>query len=315
MYYGATTIAMTDASVLSFTTPIWTMIIARVALGEAITIINFTAITIGFIGVIFVAQPATLFSVFDDSAGDESSYGEMNDNGEYPPGSVGYMITFFICIGGALCSSLVYILIKKAGSSVHYQVLVFYYGFAGSKLFFFEILFYFVINSLFVIAPISIVQLLIFQGLPVIPPDWESYFYLIAISVCACAAQTFFNKGGQMIAATKTAVYRSTDIVFVLVWQITLLHEIPSLWSLFGMFFVCLCTLMISFSKVTTVKEEPETPVYEYEMENLVSVETEGNQFCYPDSSGYPTDDNSNILENDDSHTDLSEESIENKNV
>lgn len=138
MYYGATTIAMTDASVLSFTTPIWTLIIARVALKEAITLVNFTAITVGFIGVIFVAQPDTLFNLFEKQFGnydDNTTIDEIqsNSNEEYQPGSVGYMITFFICIGGAICSSLVYILIKKAGSALHFQVLVFYYGLAGSK--------------------------------------------------------------------------------------------------------------------------------------------------------------------------------------
>lgn len=95
----------------------------------------------------------------------------------------------------------------------------------------------------------SAVLLFLFEGFPVMPPDAETWVYLILLSICGCIAQTAFNYGGQMIDATKTSVFRSTDVAFVLLWQITLLHQIPSVWSLVGIFLVCSCTIMMGFAK------------------------------------------------------------------
>ena len=95
----------------------------------------------------------------------------------------------------------------------------------------------------------STALLFIFEGYPVWPQDWESFLYLAVITVCGCIAQTTFNKGGQMIDATKTSVFRSTDVVFVLCWQIVLLHEVPTLWSFLGIFLICTSTVVMAITK------------------------------------------------------------------
>lgn len=273
LYYGATKIAIADATTLKFTSPIWTLIIARIVLGEKITIVNTIAIGIGFLGVVFVAQPRILFQMMfnDVQTLDESyvtPYYTQTDNysSEYVLGTPEYALTVLICLAGAVCSSCVYVIIRKSGGSVHYQVLIFYYGLIG-------------IFS-------SAAMLFLFEGYPVIPTDWISYVEVLIISLCGFVAQILFNRGAQMIDSTKTAVFRSTDVIFVLFWQVTLLHEMPTWMSLVGISLICTCTIIMAFAKQKKVPviddddNEFENDDREIELESLVvngECNTKGN--------------------------------------
>lgn len=128
LYFGATHISIADATVLMFSSPIWTPFFARCISKEKFRVIKFLAIGIGFLGVIFVTQPT--FIVDYISGKDDPTY---IDSDIATPGTFLYSISALVCVLGAICNSVSYVIIRKAGEGIHFQVYVFYYGFIGSK--------------------------------------------------------------------------------------------------------------------------------------------------------------------------------------
>lgn len=127
---------MADATVLFFSSPIWTPFVARIVLKEPFKISNFIAIFVGFIGVIFVLQPNIIFKYFAEYIPfSVNNNNDENDNEDdiAKPGSVEYTISAIVCIFGAFTSSCVYAIIRKSGGKIKFQVLIFYYGLLGGK--------------------------------------------------------------------------------------------------------------------------------------------------------------------------------------
>ena len=250
LYYGATHLSIATATVLKFTSPLWTLLLARVTLGEPIGYVNTVAIILGFSGTILVSQPEFLLNFF--SAEDTQAAVETIE-GKDIPGSLPYIESVCICLLGAVCAALAYVMIRKSGGKVHYHVLGFYYGIVG--------------------AVVCSVLLVTMQGWPVLPEDWTTVGLLIGISLGGFIAQTTANKGAQMIEASKTATFRSTDVAFVLIWQISFLHEIPNSISMVGIALIGTSTLIMALwtspkspSKTSSDEEEEEDSGVEYEM-------------------------------------------------
>lgn len=132
LYYGATHIPIADSTVLVFSTPIWTPFVAKIVTKEPFRLINFVAIGIGFVGVIFIAQPSVIFPHSDNSSNENTA----------APGSLLYLIAAAFCVFGAILNSICFVLIRKSRGKVHFQVFVFYYGIIGSN-----ILYFFIISS------------------------------------------------------------------------------------------------------------------------------------------------------------------------
>ena len=126
----------------------------------------------------------------------------------------------------------------------------------------------------------SIVLLLIFQGWPVLPADLTTWILLVLISVCGSVAQTTMNKGAQMIDASKSAVLRNADIGFVLLWQILLFQELPTLWGWIGLTLICACTIMVAITKSsgkTAVQNKEDTESTEPEETEIELEEIDAN--------------------------------------
>lgn len=251
LYYGATHLSIATATVLKFTSPLWTLLLARVTLGEPIGLANTVAIIIGFAGTVLVSQPEFLLEWFQSDSADTSV---SVIDGKDIPGSWPYVESICICLLGAVCAALAYVMIRKSGGKVYYHVLGFYYGIVG--------------------AVVCSVLLVTMQGWPVLPQDWFTVGLLVAISIGGFIAQTTANKGAQMIEASKTATFRSTDVVFVLIWQISFLHEIPNAISFAGIGLITISTLIMALwtapksqpAKTNSENEDEEEGGAEYEM-------------------------------------------------
>jgi hypothetical protein len=110
----------------------------------------------------------------------------------------------------------------------------------------------------------------------IIPPDWQTWVELISTGCVGFLAQTALNNGGQMIDATKTSVLRCMDIFFTLIWQITLLSDIPTLWSLLGMGLIVGSTIFAVLAKNTNVQKPPQ-------LDEPLDTELESNNTESPD--------------------------------
>ena len=130
LYFGATKIPISDATCLVMSSPIWTPFIAKAVLKEPFRCINIITIVFGFIGVVFIAQPKFILDYFN------SDINETNNNSESDkaePGTMDYTIAAVICVIGAILYSISFTIIRKSGSTVKYQVLVFYYALIGGN--------------------------------------------------------------------------------------------------------------------------------------------------------------------------------------
>ena len=101
-------IPFSDATVIVFSAPFWTMILARVILKESFTKLDAFSLILGFLGVLLVAMPG-------------SSHEEKSETTSGMPRTV--VIIIGIC--GAICSAGTNLLVRKL-KHVHAMLTIFY---------------------------------------------------------------------------------------------------------------------------------------------------------------------------------------------
>lgn len=108
-------IPFSDATVIIFSAPFWTMVLARVILKESFTKLDGIALAFGFLGVLLVARPGS------------------NDNNEDGATTSGAARGVVVTIGvlGAICSAGTNLLVRKL-KHVHALLTIFYLMVAAS---------------------------------------------------------------------------------------------------------------------------------------------------------------------------------------
>lgn len=114
-------LASADVRIISFTSMIWTLLLGRIVLDEKITPFNSTAVFIGFFGVIVIAQPTILMEYNIRTGAD---FKDLNS-------FLHLFILLIICVSGSIFPSIGYVILRKTGVLVPYQVIVFYFGIVG----------------------------------------------------------------------------------------------------------------------------------------------------------------------------------------
>ena len=104
-YYSLTHLPIAEATVLQYTNPIFTALLAAMLLGERLTWRESGAALISLAGVVLVARPAALFG------------------GAAPLPTIPVLVALF----GALVSAAAYVTVRSLGSSEHPLVVVFYF--------------------------------------------------------------------------------------------------------------------------------------------------------------------------------------------
>ena len=72
-FWAMTLLTLSDASVLIFTSPIWTLLMASFFLGEKQTTMDYVATICCVVGIILVARPTFVFGASDDIDGGTES--------------------------------------------------------------------------------------------------------------------------------------------------------------------------------------------------------------------------------------------------
>lgn len=106
-YYALTKLPLAEATMLQYTSPIWTDLIAAPLLGEAITVRVLGASLVSFTGVALITRPAFLF-------------GELAADLDLT--AVG------VALVGALLSSGAFVAIREASKTEHSLVIIFYFS-------------------------------------------------------------------------------------------------------------------------------------------------------------------------------------------
>ncbi|XP_030629982.1 solute carrier family 35 member G1 [Chanos chanos] len=213
LYYAVLQMPLADATVIMFSNPVFTALLAWIFLKERCTIwdLFFTMFTLT--GVILIARPPFLFG-----------YDVSGIEGDYSNHIKGTAAAFAGAVGAA-CTMVV---LRKLGKSVHYFLSVWYYA---------------------VIGLIECVITLFILNEWTLPNCGWDRFNLMAIGLLGIGGQTFLTKALQIEKAGPVALMRTMDVVLAFILQFLFLNRKPTWWSLGGALCVVSSTSGVALRK------------------------------------------------------------------
>jgi drug/metabolite transporter (DMT)-like permease len=219
VFYTITHLPLGDAVTLSFTSPIFTTILARLILGEPVYMRDAVASLLSLVGVIMIARPAFLFGT--DRLSETS-----NNHSDSQVAATSRSFAVVVALGGALCAAGSFVTIRKIGDKVNTFVLVQYHS----------------LVSIFA-APIFSVLL----EDPVMPTGWF-WGKLLLVGLLAFGGQTMLSRSLQLERASLVVSVKYSQIVFAFIWQSLLLHESSNVWSICGAILIT-CTTVVKATR------------------------------------------------------------------
>ncbi|XP_056626556.1 solute carrier family 35 member G1 [Triplophysa dalaica] len=213
LYYAILQMPLADATVIMFSNPVFTALLAWIFLKERCTIwdVVFTVFTLT--GVILIARPPFLFG--ERVSGIEGEYTN------HIKGTVA-------ALAGAVGAACTMVILRKMGKSVHYYLSVWYYAVVG------------LIECL--------VVLFILDDWTMPECGWDRWT-LMAIGLLGIAGQTFLTKALQIEKAGPVALMRTMDVVLAFILQFLFLNRKPTWWSLGGALCVTVSTSGVAVRK------------------------------------------------------------------
>ncbi|XP_051925483.1 solute carrier family 35 member G1 [Hippocampus zosterae] len=213
LFYAVQQMPLADATVIMFSNPVFTSLLAWVFLKEKCTMWDCAFTVFTLTGVILIARPPFLFGQRIQGI-----------EGNYTNHIKGTIAAFAGAIGAA-CTMVV---LRKIGKSVHYYLSVWYYAVIG-----------------FVECVITVSIL----GEWKIPSCGQDRWMLMLIAVLGIAGQSFLTKALQLEKAGPVALTRTVDVVLAFFFQFVFLGRAPSWWSLGGALCIVLSTSGVALRK------------------------------------------------------------------
>ncbi|KAL4125625.1 hypothetical protein PRIC2_009207 [Phytophthora ramorum] len=218
-FYAMAQMVLTDAVTIIFLSPIFTFMLGALILGEAIERLDFISCLVSFVGVMFVTRPAFLFSADEETK-------------EVPP------LAIICALGGSVMQAASYIAMRQL-RELNYVVINHYFLLFG--------LLYALVTMWFFDASFSV------------PNNAKLMVALFGSGVFAFVGQIFLTMGFQQSKAGIASVMRYLDVVFVLIWDIVLLGEHVSMYSVAGAAIIIASASFIVLPKKKSVKGKPKT--------------------------------------------------------
>uniref|UniRef100_A0A8C6P058 Solute carrier family 35 member G1 n=1 Tax=Nothobranchius furzeri TaxID=105023 RepID=A0A8C6P058_NOTFU len=221
LYYAVQQMSLADATVIMFSNPVFTSLLAWIFLKEKCTIWDcvFTVFTIT--GVILIARPPFLFG--EHPAGIEGNYAN------HVKGAIA-------AFAGAVAASFTFVILRKMGKSVHYYLSVWYYAVVG-----------------FIESVITVSIL----GEWKIPNCGRDRWIMMLIAILGIVGQTFLTKALQIEKAGPVALVRTVDVVLAFFFQFIFFNQALTWWSLGGALCVVVSTSGVAVRKWYTNSRKP----------------------------------------------------------
>ncbi|KPP62137.1 hypothetical protein Z043_119690 [Scleropages formosus] len=197
LFYAVQQMPLADATVIFFSNPVFTSVLAWIFLKEKCTLWDFAFTLLTVTGVVLIARPPFLFG---------SDASSIEDYTDHIKGTVAAFL-------GAIAAACTLVILRKMGKNVHYYLSVWYYAVIG----FIEC-----IIILFVIDKWTVP----FCG-------WDRWL-LMLIGFLGIVGQTFLTKAVQIEKAGPVALMRTLDVVLAFLLQFFFLGRVPTWWSLGG---------------------------------------------------------------------------------
>ncbi|XP_073345086.1 solute carrier family 35 member G1 [Pagrus major] len=213
LFYAVQQMPLADATVIMFSNPVFTSLLAWIFLKERCTIWDLVFMVFTLTGVILIARPPFIF-------------------GEHPRGIEGnytnHIKGTIAAFAGAVGAAFTYVVLRKIGKSVHYYLSVWYYAVIG-----------------FIECLITVSVL----GEWKIPFCGRDRWLLMLIAVLGIAGQSFLTKALQIEKAGPVALVRTVDVVLAFTFQFIFFNRAPTWWSLGGALCVVASTSGVALRK------------------------------------------------------------------
>nr|XP_014434133.1 solute carrier family 35 member G1 [Pelodiscus sinensis] len=198
LYYAFQIMPLADATVITFSSPVFTSLLAWIFLKEKYSFwdLLFTLFTIT--GVVLIARPPFLFG--SNVTGIEGSYRN-------------HLKGTIAAVASAVSSASTFVILRKMGKSVHYFLSVWYYA---------------------VIGLIECIVVLIVLNEWTLPYCGTDRVLLILIGLLGLGGQIFLTKALQIEKAGPVAIMKTMDVVFAFILQILFLNHLPTWWTVGG---------------------------------------------------------------------------------
>ncbi|KAM9336655.1 solute carrier family 35 member G1 [Symphorus nematophorus] len=212
-FYAVQQMPLADATVIVFSNPVFTALLAWIFLKERCTIWDCAFTIFTLTGVILIARPPFIFG--QDLRGIEGDYANH----------IKGTITAF---AAAITAAITFVLLRKIGKSVHYYLSVWYYA---------------VIGFIECIITVSVL------GEWKIPFCGRDRWMLMLIAVLGIVGQTFLTKALQIEKAGPVALMRTVDVVLAFIFQFIFFNRAPTWLSLGGALCVVASTSGVALKK------------------------------------------------------------------
>ncbi|KAJ0060457.1 hypothetical protein NL108_011898, partial [Boleophthalmus pectinirostris] len=236
LFYAVQQMPLADATVIMFSNPVFTSVLAWIFLKERCTIWDCVFTVFTLTGVILIARPPFIFG--KHLSGIESNYSNHIKGAiaafagatMHSCLNVDFILTLTWCLmfTGAIGAACTIVILRKIGKSVHYYLSVWYYA---------------VIGLIECIITVSVL------GEWKIPACGRDRWMLMLIAVLGIAGQSFLTKALQIEKAGPVALMRTVDVVLAFTFQFIFFNRAPTWWSLGGALCVVASTSGIALRK------------------------------------------------------------------
>ncbi|KAJ8264364.1 hypothetical protein GJAV_G00148290 [Gymnothorax javanicus] len=213
LYYALQQMPLADATVIVFSNPVFTALLAWMFLREKCSILDVIFTIFTLTGVVLIARPPFLFGSQVDEI--EGNYTNRIK------GSIA-------ALAAAICAACTMVVLRKMGKNVHYYLSTWYYAVMGL---------------------IECFVAMFFIGDWAIPFCGRDRWYLLTIGVLGIVAQTFLTKALQLEKAGPVSLMRTMDVVLAFLFQFLFLSQNPTWWSLGGTLCIICSTSGVALRK------------------------------------------------------------------
>ncbi|KAG6617233.1 Drug/Metabolite transporter (DMT) Superfamily [Phytophthora cinnamomi] len=211
-FYAVSQMVLADASVIIFTSPVFTFFMGALFLHEKIDPVSLISAIAAFGGLVCVVRPGFLFGYNHPTAASDGSW-------------------VAVCSGllGALSQVFVFLVVRQL-KGLNVFVIIHYFTLS---------------NVLFAMVWIALIQ----QSFSVSSTAafWGAVF---GCGLFTFLGQSFLTRGFQLEKAGIASVMRYLDVVFVFIWDSFLLGEHINHWSVVGACIIVSCAVLIALRKV-----------------------------------------------------------------
>ncbi|MFM7287019.1 MAG: DMT family transporter, partial [Cyanobium sp.] len=204
VYIALTELPLASATVLQYTYPTFTALLAWLVLGEPIGRRVLLAVLVGWTGVLLVARPGQLLGAAGSLAGATTLAGPA----------------VLIAVAGAFCTALAYVSVRSLARSEHPLVIVFYFP--------------------LVAVPLSLPLVLLN---PVWPTPLE-LLWLLGVGVFTQLGQVFLTSSLVALPAARAKAISYVQVAFAGIWGWLLFGELVDGWTVAGAALVLAATLI-----------------------------------------------------------------------